>query len=144
MEGPVRKYRTAYHNQKNGAKERGIAWEFTFEQWLEWWGSDIEKRGPGKFDLQMQRDRDSGPYAPWNVRKGTPKQNSVTASAMKQNKRSAKAAAEHQARLDAMMWLPSSPPEDDWYYASEEETASKYGSRFQTNFQRTSQLVAIR
>jgi predicted DNA-binding transcriptional regulator AlpA len=39
---------------------------------MKWWGDDFQRRGgrkPG--NLQMLRNKDAGPYAPWNVRKGT-------------------------------------------------------------------------
>ena len=39
--------------QKCGAKKRGIGWELSFEQWLEFWGEDIDRRGSGANDLQM-------------------------------------------------------------------------------------------
>lgn len=117
MRGFVDKYRKAYAAQERGAKRRGIAWEFSFEEWLSWWGDDIDRRGSREFQLQMQRNQNAGPYAAWNVRK---------------------------ARLDAMMFAPSAPPDDDFYYADEEETANKYAARVQSNFPRTSQLIGIR
>lgn len=144
MRGFVDKYRKAYAAQERGAKRRGIAWEFSFEEWLSWWGDDIDRRGSREFQLQMQRNQDAGPYAAWNVRNGRPRQNVATATAMAQNRKSVKAAAEHQARLDAMMFAPSAPPDDDFYYADEEETANKYAARVQSNFPRTSQLIGIR
>lgn len=64
--------------QRGNAKRRGIEWKFTFEQWLEWWGDDIDRRGVGPDDLQMQRYHDKGPYSPENVRKGVPKDNAKT------------------------------------------------------------------
>lgn len=85
---------SAFRSQKANAKRRGIGWELTFDQWLEFWGDDLDKRGSGKDCLQMQRHEDTGPYAVGNIRKGKPKQNSATYSAMYQNRRTAKAAAE--------------------------------------------------
>lgn len=142
MENPL-DYKRAYASQKAGAARRGIEWQLTFEQWLDWWGDDIARRGTGSGQLQMQRFADSGPYALGNIRKGVPKNNRETASAVMRNKRSAKAAADHQARLDAMMWLPSAPDQDDFYYSGEEETANKYAARVNTTFPRTHQLARI-
>lgn len=106
------KYRKAFAVQKREAGNRGIGWELTFEQWLEWWGDDITRRGSRFNQLQMQRFGDEGPYAIGNIQKGHPKQNRKTHSAKLHNSRVEKAAKEHQARLDAMMWAPSAEPED--------------------------------
>lgn len=88
--------RLAYTRQKNGAKARGIGWEFNFDSWLAWWGDDIVRRGTSPNSLQMQRFADTGPYAVCNVRKGTPKENSKTRGHMdrKRNGEAAKAALE--------------------------------------------------
>jgi hypothetical protein len=88
----IGKYRLAFNTQRHNAKRRGIGWELTFEQWLAWWGEDIERRGSGECDLQMQRVADAGPYALGNIKKGTPKQNSATASIVRQNEACARAA----------------------------------------------------
>lgn len=87
------KARTAYFSQKNGAKARGIEWQFTFETWVEWWGDDLDERGALRHNLQMQRVADSGPYHPDNVRKGTPQKNADTRERMRVGKESRKARA---------------------------------------------------
>jgi hypothetical protein len=74
--------RRAFTQQRNSAKARGISWELTFEQWVEWWGEDLPRRGRGRHNLQMQRPCDSGPYALGNIRKGTPRENQRTKAAM--------------------------------------------------------------
>lgn len=68
---PPSPYRQAYRNQKKLAIKRGITWEFTFDEWLAWWGDDIAKRGTHLGSLCMARYNDTGPYAEWNVRKCT-------------------------------------------------------------------------
>ena len=68
---PPSSYRQAYRNQKALARKRGITWEFTLDEWLEWWGDDIAHRGSRKGQLCMARYNDTGPYAEWNVRKCT-------------------------------------------------------------------------
>lgn len=65
---------------------RGIAWEFTFETWLAWWGDDLDRRGNLRGELSMQRFADAGPYSPDNTRKGTPLDNGRTRSAVYQNR----------------------------------------------------------
>jgi hypothetical protein len=69
------KIKTAYRSQKCSAKQRDIEWHFTFESWLEWWGTDIINRGRKQGQLVMARYKDQGPYHPDNVYKATTKQN---------------------------------------------------------------------
>lgn len=73
----LKRFRRAYTTQRRDAiKKRGIAWEFeSFEQWLEWWGEDIYRRGPYRGQLVMARYGDQGPYHPDNVRKITSDEN---------------------------------------------------------------------
>ncbi len=77
--------RQKFHAQRGQAKRRGIEWQLTFEQWFQWWGEDLDKRGPRAWQLSMQRVGDAGPYALGNIRKGTPKDNGRTRSAVYQN-----------------------------------------------------------
>lgn len=106
-------YRAEYDSQKSGAAARGIAWEFTYETWLDWWGDDIDRRGVHYNSLQMQRNLDAGPYAPGNVIKGTPKTNRKTCASVAQNKKSLAAGAIKELLQDAMMAAPSEPPQDE-------------------------------
>jgi hypothetical protein len=59
--------RQAFNNQKCNAKKRGISFEFTFDEWVEWWGDEINSRGCGAGQYVMARISDSGPYHPSNV-----------------------------------------------------------------------------
>ena len=59
--------RGAYSTAKSKAKQRGIAWEFTFESWMECWGDQFTQRGEGGDALCMARHGDTGPYSPDNV-----------------------------------------------------------------------------
>jgi hypothetical protein len=47
----------------------GIPFQFTFQQWSEWWLTDNRwsRRGRKAGQLQMARKGDSGPYSPDNV-----------------------------------------------------------------------------
>jgi len=99
---------------------RGIGWELSFEQWLEFWGDDIDRRGSGANDLQMQRPCDTGPYAVGNIRKGTPKQNSITCGAMSRLRRVTAAAEDVRKQQDALMWARSNPDKDNEFSDEEE------------------------
>lgn len=103
-----------YRTQKSVAKRRGIEWKLTFEQWLAWWGSDLSNRGTGKNKLQMQRLHDKGAYEIGNIVKGYPLQNAITRGNCILKKNQDKKAAEHQKRLDAMMFEPSLEDSDDF------------------------------
>jgi len=78
----IEKARTAYYSQMSHAKARGIGWEITFQEWLDWWGEDLDRRGRGKDQLSMQRIRDRGPYKLGNIEKGYPRDNAHTRSVM--------------------------------------------------------------
>lgn len=65
----------AYNLQKCAAKRRGIPWELTFEQFVEFWGEDFALRGKDHEDLCMCRIGDEGPYAIGNIVKATVQEN---------------------------------------------------------------------
>jgi hypothetical protein len=109
----IARYQQAYYTQKHNARLRGIEFLLTFKEWCDFWGEDIDRRGSGPNDLQMQRHADTGPYAIGNIRKGTPKQNSATAERMRRKRETEAAAAELQAALDRMMFEESMPERDD-------------------------------
>ena len=60
-------YIKEYNQQKANAKHRDIPWQFTYDEWINWWGADIDKRGKGKGKLCMCRKNDEGSYDPDNV-----------------------------------------------------------------------------
>ena len=70
--------------QQRSAARRNIEWQFTFEEWIEWWGDDIHKRGKSKHALVMARYGDVGPYHPSNVYKSTNWENAQYAHKGKQ------------------------------------------------------------
>jgi len=61
--------RQAYANQKRNASQRGITWNFTLSEWIEWWGDDFALRSNKSDGLVMARINDTGPYEPDNVLK---------------------------------------------------------------------------
>lgn len=72
----------AFHKHKARAKEAGVAFNFTFEQWCGWWEN---KLGPDWLNLRgglrpnaycMARYGDAGPYDPSNVKCITRSENS--------------------------------------------------------------------
>ena len=67
----------AFYSQRNGAKSRGIGFEFTLADWWAWWqeGGRWERRGQGKDGLVMARCGDLGPYRRDNVECLTGSQN---------------------------------------------------------------------
>jgi len=60
-----------YNQQRRHCRQRGIEFQFTYEEWLAWWGEDIVNRGRQRGQLVMARHGDTGPYHPDNVRKAT-------------------------------------------------------------------------
>lgn len=112
MNDRIFKARAKFQQQKKSAKRRGIEWQLTFREWLEWWGDDLELRGTGRDNLQMLRFMDQGPYALWNIKKGKPADNAKTAGNMQRNRTQERLKAEREARLDAAMWANSKEPTD--------------------------------
>lgn len=68
--------KAAYYHQQRHAKDRGIEWSITYEEWLRWWGDDLPLRGRGYGKLQMCRYNDAGPYHIGNIYKATHECNS--------------------------------------------------------------------
>lgn len=57
-----------YSIQKRKAAQRGIGWEFTFEDWWKMWedSGKWENRGVKQGQYCMSRFGDTGPYSPSN------------------------------------------------------------------------------
>ena len=108
----IEKYLDAYATQRHRAKSRGIEFKLTFKEWCDFWGDDIERRGSGPNDLQMQRIGDSGPYAIGNIKKGTPSQNAKTMGLVRRSRNTALAREIHEAELDYLMTQESG--EEKW------------------------------
>lgn len=110
----MNQYQAAYNSQKRNAQRRGIEFRLSFEQWLAFWGDDIDRLGSGECDLQMQRVADRGAYELGNIKKGTPKQNAATERIMRKSRASIAAAKELQEALDRAMFEESSADEDEF------------------------------
>ncbi len=61
--------REAYRLHKLNATRRGIAFLFTFEEWMGWWKvtGHYEQRGNHRGEYVMARKGDQGPYVLGNV-----------------------------------------------------------------------------
>lgn len=57
----------AYSSQKGNAKNRGIHWDMTFDEWWSIWNDYYHLRGVGTNGLVMARNGDVGPYSVSNV-----------------------------------------------------------------------------
>jgi hypothetical protein len=90
-------YKHKYGVQKVAAKNRGIDFKLSYEEWIEFWGEDITNRGRGKSDLVMSRYGDVGPYELGNIFKSTVEQNGIDG-----NKGIPKS-EEHRAKMSAAL-----------------------------------------
>lgn len=59
--------RGRFCKQRCQARDRGIAWQLTFDQWLVVWGDKLPLRGRRKGQYVMARHNDEGAYAVGNV-----------------------------------------------------------------------------
>lgn len=75
--------KTAYNNQKARAKQRGIDFQLTYQEWIGVWinSGKLLGRGRGANEYCMARVGDQGPYAVGNVYICTNAENSAHASA---------------------------------------------------------------
>lgn len=76
-----------YNVHKQDAKRRGIAFNFSFEEWSDWWERDDRwsRRGRGSGKLVMARFGDQGPYEPGNVYCATHGQNAADSAGSKRS-----------------------------------------------------------
>ena len=81
------KLKAAYAAQRHAAIKRGIDWRFSYAEWLDWWGDDVERRGNHSTGLVMARIMDHGPYEIGNVVKLTQQANRLDVSIIASRKR---------------------------------------------------------
>jgi hypothetical protein len=80
-------YQLKWEAQRNMARYRDIEWNLTLDEWVDWWGDDIDRRGKRSTDLVMARiDMDKG-YEVGNLIKLTHKENVVRGTQKVGNKR---------------------------------------------------------
>ena len=94
------KAKRMFNSQKANAAKRGIEWLFSFDDWLEFWGEDLEKRGVGHDMLCMMRFGDTGPYSKENTRKGYARDNAKTAGVIRRGKNIKECTKLHQSQDD--------------------------------------------
>lgn len=58
---------TAFIKQRASAKQRGIEFLLTKDEWIDFWGDSFDLRGKGPDDLQMCRYGDDGSYELGNI-----------------------------------------------------------------------------
>jgi hypothetical protein len=99
--GSKRPFQRQYQVHKWNAKHRNIAWLFTYDTWIQWWGKDIANRGHSKGKLVMARFNDEGPYCPTNVKKITHSENVSESTTGNTNWTGRKHTAESCAKISA-------------------------------------------
>ena len=74
------KLRNAYCFHRNSARQRGIDFKLTFDEWLDFWkqSGHLHERGRKKDQYVMARHNDLGPYAVGNVSIITGTENRMT------------------------------------------------------------------
>lgn len=80
-------YMLEYEAQRNMAIYRKIEWNITYDEWIEWWGDNIEKRGRKTNDLVMGRIDFQGPYSLENIVLRTHRENVIHGTQRAGNKR---------------------------------------------------------
>jgi hypothetical protein len=69
------KAKRGYLTQRKDAKRRGVEFKLSYEEWLEFWGDDLDLRGRDDHQLCMARYGDTGAYEIGNIKKLTMSQN---------------------------------------------------------------------
>jgi len=82
--------KSKYNAQRNSAKQRGIEFLLTFEEWWNLWEPHWHNRGQASHQMCMCRTRDEGAYAVGNVRIATNKENKQEAAVAKLVKRTSR------------------------------------------------------
>lgn len=67
--------RSAYLGQRHTCNQRDIEFNLTFDQWVDFWGTDFSRRGRKMQDLCMCRYGDKGAYEVGNIYKATNAEN---------------------------------------------------------------------
>jgi hypothetical protein len=112
----LKKLKTAFASQKNHARQRGIPFLLTFDEWYKFWFDSgfLHLRGRGIGKYCMARFGDKGPYALGNIKIITFCQNTVEGNigkpisekqivAIKKANTGKKHTKEHRAKITVIM-----------------------------------------
>lgn len=65
----TRRLKRRFVQQRANAKNRGISWQLSFDEWRDWWlaTGHVDQRGRQRGQWVMGRPYDSGPYVLGNL-----------------------------------------------------------------------------
>ena len=104
--------RRVFDRQRANAKQRGVEFKMTFEQWSELWGARLDERGVRLGQLVMCRNGDAGAYEAGNVRIDTNSGNMKEHHMLRRVKKHAEASPKPPARNHT----PANGAPADWLY----------------------------
>lgn len=69
MRDVTRRLKRRFIQQRANARNRGVSWELTWDEWRDWWLATgrVDERGRMRGQWVMGRPYDSGPYAIGNL-----------------------------------------------------------------------------
>ena len=125
-------YWTQYTMQKNAATQRQIRWNLSYEDWIDFWGDDVEKRGRKPDSLVMGiTDKNIG-FHVGNIYK-TSKSNLISEVLNKQATRKpvhtpngdfsslSAAARDASIAVTGVIFRAKSDRHPEWYYLDKEQ-----------------------
>jgi hypothetical protein len=126
---------TAYRNQENAAKCRGIHWGLTIAQWLDVWETSgkLAQRGRGKGKYCMSRIKDEGGYVVGNVHIQLCEVNSFEALQKYSNKNKVNRGVWCLLPGLSKPWLAKYGKVRIGFYATEEEAVAARAAYMQAN-----------
>lgn len=113
MKKELADYKQVFSNARSRANKSGVGWILSFDEWIEWWGDDIDRIGTGQNDLRMVRISDKEPFSIHNIRKVDAIQFGKIISAKRRNRASFVHAEENAFRKDAMVYSASKEIDND-------------------------------
>jgi hypothetical protein len=102
----LRLQRLRYSQHKRSAKQRGIEFRLTFEEWWKLWEPHWENRGSGHEQLVMCRFGDKGGYEVGNVRIATVRENAKTRGVVAKTHAATPRNRSDELEWDEEGWLP--------------------------------------
>ena len=121
--------RAAFIAHRCSARQRGVEFLLSFEEWCDFWGDDFEIRGKTRHGLVMSRLGDTGPYAVGNIKKITSLENLSEGSAKRM-------AAPRSKRFSKPVKTPKKKPINTpaGWFESLTDAANYYGITRQAMF----------